>query len=102
MMPFPVSDEVLDALEHALDGSLDVIDGEPVLVGAEYSIHDLLDFLAGVDKSNATRLDDDDDGTAVYLLHDPTYSLADVIRALIAEVRRLRVHDSVQPPDDAV
>lgn len=86
--PFPVSDDVLDAVEHALGA---VIDESGTLTGAEFSLHDLLDFYAGVDPANVTLVDATGlFGLPVYESHDVHYHAHDVIRALIGEVRRLR------------
>lgn len=63
---FPLDDFVLNALEHAMEGAYIVDDNDMhQLVGASFSTQQLLDFLGG-------------------------YHHTDVIRALIAEVRRLR------------
>lgn len=99
-MEFPVDDATLLSIEHALGGSLtfdrpadaaDDDDEGPWLVGADYSLHTLLDFLAG-----CTGRDPNEeymghaDGIPVY--HDTRthFSERDVIRALIQEVRALR------------
>lgn len=106
MSPFPVDDATLLAVEHALGGALTFerpdsapLDDEgPWLVGADYSLAGLLDFLAGCTGRDPNEV--------VLREADPTlpgfmgaeivedtrthYSEHDVIRALIAEVRRLR------------
>lgn len=98
---FPVDDVTLDALEHALGGALTFEGVEnhedgPRLVGADMSVSKLLDFLSGYDESKLGPLTLDDghdvDGWVEY--PDPLYHRDDVIRALIAEVRRLREVES--------
>lgn len=83
---FPVDDATLLAVEHALGGSLTVEDGQPILVGADYSLWDLLEFLSGYDPDKSVPI-----GDGVYeYVGGPIYHPDDVIRALVAEVRRLR------------
>ena len=98
---FPVDDVTLDALEHALgacltwEGVEDRADG-PRVVGADMSVSRLLDFLSGYDESKLAPLVDED-GYEVpdwSEYPDPLYHRDDVIRALIAEVRRLRTATS--------
>lgn len=78
----------LDALEHALGYTLTINeDGDPVSSGAaEYSIYDLLDFMAGcTGDEGVVKVSEN-----VYDDYRPHYTHNSVIRALIAEVRRLR------------
>lgn len=120
--PFPTDDTTLLAVEHALGYCLtyEGEDGEPLDdprgIGADYSLHTLLDFLSG------TR--DDPDGVVTLIAGDPEkaaldealgirggpfgmgpntpiyedprqhYTEHDIVRALIAEVRRLRTPDT--------
>ena len=94
---FPVDDVTLDLVEHALAGTLtfdgcDPGDG-PRLVGAEFSLSKLLDFLSGYDKTLNVPLTDEDGYEIpdwVEYTGGPIYHPTDIIRALIAEVRRLR------------
>lgn len=110
--PFPVDDSTLAAIEHALGGSLtydqpDGTDGEgPWLVGADYSLSALLDFLAGCtgrdpneeliqaarDESDLPEWERSRGWENAEIVYDtrPHYSEHDLIRALIDEVRRLR------------
>ena len=99
--PFPVDEITLNALAHALDGALDLnTDGEPILVGAECTVTQLLDFLSGYDagllvpavNQYDTELPDVDE------YPHAIYHRDDAIRALIGEVRRLRHIISLQPP----
>jgi hypothetical protein len=106
--PFPVDDATLLAVEHALGGALtydrpadaDPDDDGPWLTGADYSLATLLDFLAGAQgrDPNAVVLVEGNPtlpGWAGAEVIEDTrlhYSDHDVIRALIAEVRRLRSH----------
>lgn len=85
-MNLPVDDVTLEAVEHALGSMLTLDDdGQPVRVGADYSLPDLLDFLAGHDASDGYE---DPDG--IWVCHQPTYHPNQLIGALVAEVRRLR------------
>lgn len=91
--PFPVDDVALAALEHALDARLTVDeDGNTRVVGADMSVGRLLDFLAGNDGSRVKPLLDEDGYEVTGWVEDeaPSYTRDDVIRELIAEVRRLR------------
>jgi hypothetical protein len=56
--PFPVDDITLNALEHALGAALRYIGDEPTLVGAEYDLHQLLDFLSGYDPTQIKVLEE--------------------------------------------
>ena len=98
--PFPVDDLTLTSIEHALGASLtfdddDVLMERPRVIGADFTLGTLLDFLAGVR--------DDPDGVAELVREDPEvwydprphYSLHDVIRALIDEIRLLRASAEV-------
>ena len=108
--PFPVDDLTLAGLEHALDYRLvrdPESDGEFPYKGegADYSIHEFLDFVSGttgsegvyrvghdgepIDADEAAR-DDALGLDQVWVDERPHYTLNDVVRALIAEVRRLR------------
>jgi len=58
--PFPVDDFTLDQVEHALDARLTMVDGEPVVVGADFSLPKLLEFMSGYDPSKVVPLRDDD------------------------------------------
>jgi hypothetical protein len=76
----------LDLLEDALNGAYDVDkDGNLALVGAEFTLHQLLDFWSGYD---ATQEEQIDEMTSIY--PHPVLHPNDVIAALIAEVRELR------------
>lgn len=93
--PFPVDDVTLSNVEHAMDGALIRDDsGELTVHGAEFGLPQLLDFLAGHDRDSGELLEGAEmpgfPGVPVYLSDSPTYHEHDVIRALIAEVRRLR------------
>lgn len=97
--PFPVDDVALNMLEHAMGARRTVSrDGETELVGADYTLPQLLKFLAGLNKSgydpdkevpyegeDLHTHDDIVDGTGYF-----TYTRDSVIRELIAEVRRQR------------
>lgn len=110
---FPIDDSTLLAVEHALDFGLSFEDDngtpldEPRGVGADYSLHTLMDFLAGVSGDDGRVLISDDrqadeargllglnGGIPVYYDGRVTYQERDIIRALITEVRRLRGDDA--------
>lgn len=89
--PFPLDDSMLGQIEHCLDhGRAD--NDEPTLSR-------LLDFLSGYDPSKSVRVGEGDpmglgvESAAIYEYPGPLYHRDDLIRALIAEVRRLRVGD---------
>jgi hypothetical protein len=117
---FPVDDATLAAVEHALDACLSMDEehggspGNPVIIGADYSLDTLLDFLSGTtddDDPRVYRIDGDgermdpvdaarDDALGVgqwWVDERPHYTDRDVIRALIHEVRRLRGDRDVRP-----
>lgn len=92
----PLDDAALDAIEHALPGCFEVDDdGTHRLVGADYTLDQLLQFWSGIDPN--------EEGTLVGYVDSPLmgnvpmYEMPgvylterDVIAALIAEVRSLR------------
>jgi len=88
--PIPLDDEALNAIEHAL-GAVYVVDddGEHQITGAEYNLSQLLDFWSGHDHNDGILVDQWGD-TKVYGYTKPVYHEKDLIRALVAEVRRLR------------
>ena len=90
--PFPVDDATLLALEHALEASLAYDeDGNCGVVGAEFTVSKLLEFLSGYDPSLTSHLGFRPDGIEVVeYLGGPQYHEHDVIRALINEIKRLR------------
>lgn len=84
---FPIDDVTLSAIEHAMGGSFTVdSDGTHRLVGADYSMSDLFNFLSGYDPDAVVMISEE---VAEYV-GGPIYNRDDIIRALIAEVRRLR------------
>lgn len=105
---FPLDDATLLAIEHALGGALtfdrpdhalsDFEDQGPWLVDADYSLSNLLDFLAGCTGEDPNRvvLSEADPTLPGYagaeVVYDTRihYSEHDLIRALVVEVRRLR------------
>lgn len=100
MSAFPIDDVTLDAIEHALGGAYTVDeDGEPVLHGADMSLPQLLDFLSGYDPAKLQPVLNEYDTPMpdVSLYPEPLFSRDDVIRALIAEVRRLRAETRDTP-----
>ena len=88
--PIPLDDTALDSIDHALNAVFTVDDtGKHHIQGAEYSLSQLLDFWSGYDPADGI-LDSYIDGIPVYLHEKPSYHEHDLIRALVAEVRRLR------------
>lgn len=76
-LTIPVDDTSLALIEDATNATLEInSDGEPVVMGAEFSMNRLLEFWSGY---NADSTD-----TPVLLTRD------DIIRALIDEIRRIR------------
>lgn len=101
--PFPVDEATLSNIKHALGGSYTVDeDGTHHLVGSEFTLSQLLDFLSGYDESKLIVLDPGYEvpenasfgekvaGASITEYPDPIYHYFDVIRALIEEVERLR------------
>ena len=84
--PFPVDDVALDLLLDSLNASYVLnADGDPEVVGAEFTLHTLLDFYSGFDKGKLERAEDG------WLTYDGSlFTETDVIRALATEVKRLR------------
>jgi hypothetical protein len=87
---FPVDDFTLTQLEHALG----TCKGEDGLVGGEFTLSMLLDFLSGADESRSTLIDERG-GIPVFECWDARYSEHDVIRALIGRIRELEACVSV-------
>lgn len=86
----PLDDAALDSIEHALNAVYTVDDqGEHQIHGAEYNLSQLLDFWSGFDHADGV-LDSYIGDVPVYVHEKPTLTEKDVIRALVAEVRRLR------------
>lgn len=78
--PFPVTDDVLDQVEHALSAT------------PEFSLLQLRRFYSGYDESLVRPLLDEDGYEVPDAVESasPCYHPNDIIRALIDEVRRLR------------
>lgn len=101
---FPVDDFTLNQLEHALNTCIEITDeGERRTVGGEFTVSQFLDFMSGYDPDRSTLVgyttgipgSPDSEGfhdqpIPIYEGWDQHYSDHCVIRALIAEVRRLR------------
>lgn len=96
--PLSLDDAMLDNVEAALKtcyGGKDE-DGNQTLVGGDFTLHQLLDFYSGYDKSKLifTGLGDPMglglQDAPIYEYPDPMYHPNDLIRALITEVRKLR------------
>lgn len=100
---FPVDDVTLANVLHSLDGAYTVDDdGTHHLVGADFTLSSLLDFLSGYDETKLIR--GGDMGTTPFgepveftEYPDPLYHPNDVIRALAEEILRLRdVHLTIR------
>ena len=98
----PLDDATLGAIEHALGTCYEVDEhGERRLVGGAYTLTTLLDWLSGCYDRPGTDRDDhpafvrmeDIAGIPVYYDIRTHISRDDLIRALVAEVRRLRGAD---------
>lgn len=98
--PCPVDDFILDQIDHALGGAIGFDDdGARQLVGADFSLSQLLDFLSGVDDTKAVLVEaahpdpliaNSIEGAAIYESPGRRYSEHDLIAALVTEIRRLR------------
>jgi hypothetical protein len=99
--PFPVDDFTLDQLEHALNTSIEVTDeGKHRCVGGDFTMAQFLSFMSGYDPERQTLIGytdtipgtdiHHDNAVPIYESWDQHYHEHSVIRALIAEVRRLR------------
>lgn len=89
-LTIPLDDAGLSALEHALSAVTDFdADGERITLGADYTLSQLLNFWSGYDPQDGVMTGYIDD-TPVYQQAKPCLSEFDLIRALVAEIRRLR------------
>jgi len=89
--PFPVDDSTLDLLEESFKAAYTIAeDGEHQIVGAEFNLPRLLDFLSGSDPDRSHLIGYSGDGIPIYEMWDQHYSERDVLIAMVAEVRRLR------------
>lgn len=100
MSDFPVDESTLNNIKHALGARLDDIgDGNPVVVGADFTLSRLLEFYSGYDPSTNVSLGEMDTPFGrgeVDEVQGEMYTVNDVLSALIAEVERLR---SIIVPD---
>lgn len=96
---FPVDDFTLTGLEHALGYYLvhdpDADPDEPFPFkgdGADYSLHEFLDFMAGATDDEGELLPESEwiNQIPTYMFAKPRYTYRDVIKSLIDEIRRLR------------
>lgn len=89
---FPVDDIVLSLIEQSMVPYLtEGPDGDPVLEGGDFDMNDLLNFLSGYDPSLLVEADTYYGSFPIHIYTGgPLYHYTDVIRSLIAEVRRLR------------
>lgn len=87
--PFPVDDVTLNLIYESLGASLDE---NHEVVGAEFTLSRLLEFLSGYDATRSVPMIDEDGSVIEGVSEYPgqMYVKEDVIKALILEVRRLR------------
>lgn len=78
--PFPVDDQTLDMLSDAIDP-----DPKHASSSSLWAVCELYSELAG---SDPTAVESEHCG--VLVMRDPTYHPNDVVRSLVAEIRRLR------------
>jgi hypothetical protein len=83
--PFPVDDSTLDLLSAALDPWAH---GDPEAKSS--SVWDLLKMMSEMAGSDTTAVEETTE-SGMHVMRDPHYHDHDVLKALIAEVRRLRV-----------
>ncbi|MCW6003790.1 hypothetical protein K1W54_04235 [Micromonospora sp. CPCC 205371] len=83
--PFPVDDSTLDLLSAALDPRAH---GDPDAKSS--SVWDLLKLMSEMGGSDTTAVAEQV-SEGIVVMRDPHYHDHDVLKALIAEVRRLRV-----------
>jgi hypothetical protein len=89
--PLPVDDEALSHYKHALGASFALDEeGNHIVVGAEFTINDLLDFYSGFDPETDTMFEGFVGGMEMTSATKPVYSEKDLICALIGEIERLR------------
>lgn len=94
----PVDDAALDAIEHALGTSLtftaedgsELPEDMPRRVGGDYGLQQLLDFWAGIDPNEEGILTGYAGSIPIYDMPGVYLTEHDLVRALIAEIRRLR------------
>jgi hypothetical protein len=96
--PFPIDDLTLVLILDALDTCLtyDGPDGErldePHRINGAFGLHELMDFYSGYDETKLVPEDDNDiRSIPMFTYPDELYTEHDIIRALIAEVRRCRM-----------
>lgn len=90
---FPIDESALSNIEHALGGAYEVDEeGNHTLVGADFTLHQLLDFYSGYDERLEEPVDEWQEYREVPIMTypEPVYHVNDVVRALIKEIRRLR------------
>lgn len=98
--PFPINDETLTQLLHALNTSIDFDEeGNRIRVGGDFTLAQLLDFYSGADESRSTLVGytdtipgtdvPHDHAVPIYECWDQRYSEHDVMLALIDRIREL-------------
>lgn len=86
--PFPINDETIAAIRHALDTAKGHdADGNLINVGGDFTLPQLLDFYSGSDDSRGTYVGDGElipgIRAPIYEMWDQYYTTNDVIRALL-------------------
>lgn len=94
MPDFPVDESTLNNVKHALGARLDDNgDGNPIVVGADFTLSRLLEFYSGYDPSTNVPLGEMDTPMGrmeAEEVQGEMYTVNDVLEALIAEIERLR------------
>lgn len=91
--PFPTDETTLDLILESFQGAYAVdLDGTHHWTGSDFSFHRLLDFYAGYDPNKLVPFEGEDMHTRDDILEykGDLYGERDVVKALIAEIRRLR------------
>ena len=93
--PFPVDDGTLNVIRDALDRVVVEVDadGNHTYGGSPFGLHDVLNLLSGCDPTLLVQAVNEYD-QPIPDMYDyqggPIYHMHDLIRALLAEIQRLR------------
>lgn len=93
---FALNDETLNVLYDSLDYCITGWDGDLPITSGEFSLEQVLDLLSGYDPCSAVPVLDECGEVVPDMVTapGPLYHSTDLIRALIDEVRRLRLEAS--------
>lgn len=93
--PFPTDDYVLDLVLESLNSKIDFDeDGEPIRIGSEFSLSNLIDFFSGYGDFETETLTYRHD-----MYKGKIYSLDNIIESLIYEIKFLRRQLELIEPD---